>query len=148
ATAGCPACGPFVGGATNPVETFSSDGPRQIFFNPDGTPITPGNFLAPGGLVLQKPDVTAADGVSTATGADFHPFFGTSAAAPHAAAIAALMLSRKPTLTPAQIKQIMFANALDIEGAGIDINAGAGIVDAQNAVAGATTSATPTATKT
>ena len=36
---------PFVGGAANPTETFSSDGPRKIFFRPDGTPITPGNLL-------------------------------------------------------------------------------------------------------
>jgi hypothetical protein len=35
----------FVGGATNPVETFSSDGPRRIFYNANGSPITPGNFL-------------------------------------------------------------------------------------------------------
>ncbi len=27
---------PFTGLA-NPVETFSSDGPRKIFYNPDGT---------------------------------------------------------------------------------------------------------------
>ncbi|MDP9171422.1 MAG: hypothetical protein M3N54_12450, partial [Acidobacteriota bacterium] len=34
---------PFAGFA-NPVETFSSDGPRKIFYNPDGRAITPGNF--------------------------------------------------------------------------------------------------------
>ena len=36
---------PFSGGAANPDEPFSSDGPRKIFYTPDGTPITPGNFL-------------------------------------------------------------------------------------------------------
>src|SRR5262249_98064 len=56
---------PFVGGIANPVETFSSDGPRRVFFNPDGTPITAGNFSSTGGKVLQKPDITAADGVNT-----------------------------------------------------------------------------------
>ena len=30
----------FVGGVTNPVENFSSNGPRRIFFHPDGQPIT------------------------------------------------------------------------------------------------------------
>jgi len=78
------------------VEQFSSDGPRRIFFEADGTPITPGNFLASGGTLRLKPDITAADGVSTST-PDFERFFGTSAAAPHAAAIAALMRSARPS---------------------------------------------------
>ncbi len=73
--------------SSNVVETFSSDGPRRIFFQADGTPITPGDFSATGGLLRQKPDITAADGVSTAA-PGFGTFFGTSAAAPHAAAIA------------------------------------------------------------
>src|SRR6185436_18459250 len=34
----------FVGGGTNPAETFSSDGPRRTFFLPNGTAITPGNI--------------------------------------------------------------------------------------------------------
>jgi hypothetical protein len=37
------------------VEVFSSDGPRRIFYEADGTPITPGNLLASGGKVLIKP---------------------------------------------------------------------------------------------
>ena len=77
---------------SNVVETFSSDGPRRIFFKADGTAITPGNFSSTGGQVLQKPDLTAADGVAvTGAGGFPRPFFGTSAAAPHAAAIAALV---------------------------------------------------------
>ena len=31
--------GPFTGGATDPIEFFSSDGPRRIFFNADGSPV-------------------------------------------------------------------------------------------------------------
>src|SRR5204862_7502843 len=69
------------------VETFSSDGPRRIFFQANGVPITPGNLSSTGGTVLAKPDITAADGVSiTGVGNFPNPFFGTSAAAPHAAA--------------------------------------------------------------
>ena len=94
---------------TESVERFSSDGPRRIFFHSDGRAITPGNFSATGGLLLEKPDVAAADGVSTAT-PEFETFFGTSAAAPHAAAIAALMLQAAGgprSLTRAQLLQAM-----------------------------------------
>src|SRR4030095_10021328 len=54
--------------------------------------------------------------------------YGTSAAPPHAAAIAALIKSAKPTLTPAQIKTILTSTAIDIEGPGTDRDSGAGIV--------------------
>jgi hypothetical protein len=126
--------GPFVGGPANPVEPFSSDGPRQIFYDRDGRPITPGNLLAGGGFVRQKPDLAAADGVSTAT-PGFLPFFGTSAAAPHAAAIGALALSLVPTLTEEQIRQLYRGVALDIEGVGVDRDSGVGIVSAFPALA-------------
>lgn len=126
---------PFTGGAANPVEYFSSDGPRRVFYQPDGTPITPGNFLfaTNGGKVIQKPDIAAADGAVSVT-PGFSPFFGTSAAAPHAAAIAALVKSAKPSLTAAQIKQIMQSTALDNMAPGIDRDSGAGIVMALPAV--------------
>ncbi|MDG4553115.1 MAG: S8 family serine peptidase [Candidatus Competibacter sp.] len=127
------ACGGTPLCTTAPVETFSSDGPRKIFYLPNGTPITPGNFLSSGGTVRQKPDVTAADGVSTAT-PGFNPFFGTSAAAPHAAAIAALMLSANNALTPAEVRQKMTSTTWDIEAPGVDRDSGAGIIDAYAAV--------------
>ena len=68
--------GPFTGGAANPVETFSCDGPRHLFYNADSSAITPGNVLAAGGLIRQKPDIAAADGVSCAA-PSFNPFFGS-----------------------------------------------------------------------
>jgi hypothetical protein len=120
--------GPFTGGPTNPVEMFSSDGPRRVFYRADGTPITPGDFSSTGGLVRFKPDITAADGVSTAT-PGFNPFFGTSAAAPHAAAIAALVLENA-NLTPQGMRAVFAAGALDIEAPGPDRDSGFGIVDA------------------
>lgn len=98
----------------NPVEPFSADGPRKIFFNPDGSSITPGNYLfaTNGGQTLLKPDLTAADGVFTKT-PGFLPFFGTSASSPHAAGIAALVVQARPSYTPAQVKKAMTASALD-----------------------------------
>ena len=125
---------PFTG-AANPIEFFSSDGPRKVFYNPNGTAITPGNFLfgTNGGTTLQKPDVTAADGTSSKT-PGFLPFFGTSDAAPHAAAIAALIKSARPTYTGAQIKTAMINTALDNMAPGWDRDGGWGVVMALQAV--------------
>lgn len=131
----------FTGNAKNPVETFSSDGLRHVFFNSDGTPITPGDFSSTGGTTWQKPDIAAADGVKTTLPADsgLNPFFGTSAAAPHAGAVAALLKSYNPALTPAQVRAILTSTALDIESPGVDRDSGAGIVMALQALQAAPT---------
>ena len=121
---------------TESVETFSSDGPRQMFFQPDGTPITPGDFSSTGGEVLDKPDIAAAAGVSTST-PGFETFPGTSAAAPHAAAIAALMVEAaggRNRIDLASLREALAEAALDIEARGIDRDSGAGIPLAPAAV--------------
>ncbi|MEU8659771.1 S8 family serine peptidase [Actinoplanes philippinensis] len=110
-------------------ERFTSDGPRRVFFNADGTPITPGNFSSTGGSVRAKPQITAADGVAT-TVAGFQPFYGTSAAAPHAAAIAALTLSGNPGLTNDDIRAALTGTALDLTPAGADNRTGSGVIRA------------------
>jgi hypothetical protein len=101
--------------ANNVVETFTSDGPRHIFYNADGSAITPGDLSSTGGAFRQKPDLASADGVSVTVPGPFQPlFFGTSAATPHAASLAALLLSFKPGLTPLEVRQILNATALNI----------------------------------
>ena len=135
--AATPAVGPFPGifNPANSVETFSSDGPRRIFFTGDSAPITPGDLLSTGGKLLQKPDLTAADGVSvTGVGGFPSQFFGTSAAAPHAAAIAGLLKSGSPGISTAQARSALLASAIDIEGPGTDRDSGAGIVMANRAL--------------
>lgn len=125
---------------TQTSERFTSDGPRRVFYNPDGTEITPGNLTSSGGTVRLKPDLTAADGVSTSV-PGFSPFYGTSAAAPHAAAIAGLVLSGNPGISPAEVRSALTGTAIDIEARGYDRDTGYGIVMPQRVLA--RTGATP-----
>jgi len=80
------------------VESFSSRGPTITrYFDKDG------NRLATPDVRL-KPDLAGADGVATTTDfdvgtPDLNPFFGTSAAAPSAAGVAALLWSAKPSMS-------------------------------------------------
>jgi hypothetical protein len=124
----------FTNGTPSP-ETFSSDGPRTIFYNPNGTAITPGNFLfgTNGGTTLAKVDFTAADGGQSAV-SGFNPFRGTSAAAPTAAAIAALIWSAHPSLTAADVVNVMKNAALAAHPGFGARTVGSGIVMANLAV--------------
>lgn len=120
--------GPFPGSftAAQLPERFTSDGPRRVFF--------------PAEAVRQKPDFTAADGVNTSVDG-FQPFFGTSAAAPHAAAIAALVLSGNPSATSEEVREAFNATALDLAPAGVDGRTGAGVLRADSVLS--YTGATP-----
>ena len=126
---------PFATG--NSIESFSSDGPRRVFYTASGIPIGGGiTFASGGGTLRSKPDITAADGVSTTLplNGGLNPFYGTSAAAPHAGAIAALLKAANPSMTAAQIRTFLTSTALDIESVGNDINSGYGIVQAFQAM--------------
>lgn len=123
--------GPFT--TSSFLEDFSSDGPHKMFYRPDGSAFTPGNFLASGGLTIRTPSVTAGDGGRTSV-PGFKPFYGTSAAAPAAAAIAALVWSKNPSLTNVQVRKILESSCLDIEGPGYEINSGYGILMADLAL--------------
>lgn len=113
--------------SSSKLERFTSDGPRRIFYNADGSPITPGNYSSSGGEVRQKPDVTGADGVNTSV-TGFEIFFGTSAAAPHVAAIAGLVLSGNPGIAPAEVRDALTSTAIDIGAPGVDPRSGHGVV--------------------
>ena len=117
--------------ATQASETFSADGPRRIFFSPQGALLPgapPGDFSATGGVVREKPELTAADGVATSVDG-FTRFFGTSAAAPHAAAVAAVYWSALPAASRGEVRAALLAQALDIEAPGPDPTTGWGLVD-------------------
>ncbi len=132
---------PLAFDASQLSETFSADGPRRIFFSPQGTLLPgapPGNYSSTGGIVRDKPDLCAADGVATSIDG-FTRFFGTSAAAPHAAALAALYWSAFPSAGASAVRTALADHALDIEAPGPDRTTGRGLVDlgAMLAAAGA-----------
>jgi uncharacterized repeat protein (TIGR03803 family) len=95
----------YAGGVS--AEWFSSDGPRQMFYYADGTPITPGDVSSSGGAIFPKPDLAGADDVNTTV---FNPFYGTSASVANAAGLAALVKSFNPSLTTAQLESVLEDN--------------------------------------
>lgn len=113
------------------LESFSSLGGTPILFD------TEGNRL-PTPEIRNQPLFVAPDGTSTTVGPLFNPFFGTSAAAPHAAAVAALMLEAAGgpgSLSPQQIYSVLSETAVDMETPGFDFASGFGLIDGSAAVA-------------
>jgi subtilisin family serine protease len=138
-----PACG------TTPatLESYSSLGGTPILFDSAGQSQTP--------VIRQKPEVVGPDGVnntflgfsltqygyasetlptsiaSCQNVSSFPNFFGTSAATPHVAAIAALMRQVSATLTPAEILGILESSASSMGGTSPSYSDGFGFVQAQ-----------------
>lgn len=122
-------------------ESFSSRGPVVRLFDAAGARLPAAESRA-------KPDVAGADGVRT-TVAGFDPFFGTSAATPSVAGVAALVLSAKPALPLSLLRAIVTnpANALDCSAPGVpDLDCGSGFVLADRAVAQAQDATPPAVT--
>jgi subtilisin family serine protease len=107
------------------VENFSSAGPATILF--------------PAPATRAKPDITGADGVATSR-PGFNPFFGTSAAAPHVAAVAALVVEANPAYAlpvfTRFLREAVVRSAHDLGAPGWDSTFGFGRADA---LTGATT---------
>lgn len=122
-------------------ESFSSRGPATRLFAPDGTRL-------PAPDVRTKPDLAAADGVATSV-TGFGAFYGTSAATPSAAGIAALLRSAQPGLTVDGVRAAMTDPANTVACA-LAADCGAGFVLADRALADvlALSDAVPTVTAT
>jgi hypothetical protein len=107
------------------IEPYSSIGNYDVYF--------------PAFASRPKPDVIAVDGVQITGVGPFPPqgggrFWGTSAAAPHVAAMAGLLLSKCPTMTPAQVQSKFERTAVDLGGVGFDSIYGYGRADIQRAM--------------
>ncbi|MBI4333540.1 MAG: S8 family serine peptidase [Chloroflexi bacterium] len=128
------------GQSVGSIASFSSRGPRVDAAAP-GKP----NVVAPGSLVISLRDrdvypspntiSISNNGVNNGSGpADYVVKQGTSMAAPLAAGVAALLLSKNPTLTPAQVRSYLETTAVD-KGAGSWDNVyGWGLINAQAAM--------------
>jgi len=106
---------------------------------PEGAQI---DVVAPG-VLNPSTDITGDGGyvpANAATGKNGNymmTFNGTSSACPHAAGVAALMLSANPGMDPAAVRGILNRTARDIGDEGWDYETGYGLVDAHAALTGA-----------
>jgi subtilisin family serine protease len=118
------------------IAAYSSRGPVTHLFGPvEG----PGPALPLGSpKVIPKPDLAATNCTATTFFAFLESgtwrFCGTSAAAPHAAAVAALVRQAKPSLPPQQVRGALTDAAVPVGTFPADA-AGAGLVDAFTAIA-------------
>ena len=112
-------------------ESFSAKGGTEILFDTSGNPVN---------ILRQKPDIVAPDGGdNTFFGSDYElngwpNFFGTSAAAPHAAGVAALLKEFDSTLDADGIYTSMQDTAIDMDAAGLDFFTGYGLIQAAAAL--------------
>ncbi|RLG23700.1 hypothetical protein DRN85_08890, partial [Methanosarcinales archaeon] len=99
------------------IEVFSSQGPVTISY--------------PSPVSRSKPDLCGVDGVSvTGAGGFPSPFYGTSAAAPHIAAIAAQIWSAFPGKSGDEISTMLYDSSVDLGDRGYDNVFGYGRADA------------------
>jgi hypothetical protein len=141
------------------LESFSSLGGTPILFDTSGTRLaTP--------VVRQKPDFVTADGVNNtflgftlasatppitdnstvmqcANNPSYPNFLGTSAAAPHAAGLAALLLQANSSITPGDIYTALRFSAAPMVTASPDLTTGYGMLQAGAALAWPNMSVSP-----
>ncbi len=119
AVPGVLACGAVDCHTPDQIEDFSSRGPVTMLSGK-----------------RSKPDLCGADRVDiSGAGGFYSPLYGTSASAPHVAAIAALLWSKYPDLEADEVRQKLLDSAIDLGKHGRDNIYGYGRVDALNACA-------------
>ncbi len=124
------------------LESFSSNGPVEILFDTDGNRLATPEIRDAVDFVASQGDNNTFFINDSPDDDDLFPnFFGTSASAPNAAAVAALLLQMDPTLTPAEIEALLEESAIDMDDPytegfdfGEDDGTGAGLIQADVAL--------------
>lgn len=106
---------------TGQAASFSSRGP--VMDDGEQADWTKPDLVAPGNRIVS----TRATG--SGAGASYLMMNGTSMAAPQVAGAAALILSERPGLAPAEVEEVLVGTARDIGEPGIDEATGAGLLD-------------------
>ncbi len=120
---------PANGVATPVVESYSGYGSGVTYIDSSGTTLaTP--------VLTGSPNFAATDGSPTSV---FSSFYGTSAAAPEAAAVALLVLQADSRLATLQVTYVLTQSAVATNST---LNGGAGLIQADVAVGEAVTAAT------
>ena len=134
-------------GANDPYDPYYSDDPDHENIKPyssQGPSTIYTNFSTQTSTERDGLDVAGIDGVWTKAndlgffGEEDVPFNGTSAAAPHIAAIAALLKEIDPSLTPSEVVDLIGDNAVDLGTTGYDDVFGNGRADALAIISAAT----------
>jgi hypothetical protein len=145
---------PRCGTSPATLEYYSSQGGAPILFDSSGTrlatPITrqKPDFVGPDGgndtflgFTLASGGYTGSNGelstniASCQNNPSYPNFFGTSAATPHAAGIAALLLQANSAATPTEIYNALRNSALAMGGSAPNYNSGYGFIQADAALA-------------
>lgn len=139
-----------VGSATNSKERspFTSGGyehdnslpvpvpdDRHLRFEGDRIGIYHPDVSAPGTDIVSSGTPTGIGVLSPALPGGTATLSGTSMAAPHVSGLAALLLQARPSLTPAQVRQVLQVTAAPLAGDAAFWQNGYGFVDASAAVA-------------
>ncbi|GGU30889.1 extracellular protease [Lentzea flava] len=99
---------------------------------------TPGTITTPENGIYS----TLNTGATTPGSETYKPYQGTSMAAPHIAGLAALLVAKKPSITPADVKTLIKNNARPLPGT-CSGGCGAGLADATKTVNALTTTPPP-----
>ncbi|OLR93515.1 protease [Actinokineospora bangkokensis] len=116
---------------------------NRAFYSNFGAKI---DVTAPGGETRRETDAsgttttpengilsTLNSGATTPAAETYKPYMGTSMAAPHVAGLVALMVAKKPALTPATVESLLKANTRPLPGTCTG-GCGTGLVDATKTV--------------
>ncbi|MBC7545105.1 MAG: S8 family serine peptidase [Candidatus Sericytochromatia bacterium] len=104
------------------IANYSNGGPETVITAPGGG----GNRREGAKIRSTWPTYATFEGMKAHIDGPYAELAGTSMACPHVAGAVALLLSREPTLTPAQVRVRLAATAIDVGPVGFDTASGYG----------------------